>query len=148
MTGETGRRRLAAAVAGALILAQAVTGGCARPAEPGGAVLYERFCASCHGPGGKGDGPVAAELKTRPSDLTTLAARSGGRFDEAAVMTVIDGRREVEAHGPRTMPVWGLAFERDLGDQLHTRYAALLRTRALADYLRSIQEEPEQDNAG
>ena len=34
-----------------------------------GASLYRRHCASCHGPLGHGDGPVAASLTLRPPDL-------------------------------------------------------------------------------
>ncbi|MBM4259473.1 MAG: cytochrome c [Deltaproteobacteria bacterium] len=30
---------------------------------PTGAVLYQQYCASCHGPTGKGNGPVAASLQ-------------------------------------------------------------------------------------
>ncbi len=47
------------------------------PAEPyaaasvmHGARLYAENCALCHGAGGKGDGPAAAALPTRPADLT------------------------------------------------------------------------------
>lgn len=35
-----------------------------------GAVLYSQHCVSCHGPGGKGDGPQATRLPTRPANLT------------------------------------------------------------------------------
>lgn len=35
-----------------------------------GAPLYGRFCASCHGAQGQGDGPAAASLADRPPDLT------------------------------------------------------------------------------
>ena len=31
---------------------------------------YEGLCASCHGPGGKGDGPAAASLNPPPGDWT------------------------------------------------------------------------------
>jgi hypothetical protein len=41
------------------------------------------------------------------TDITRIAARSGGRFDAARVVAVIDGRRDVAAHGPRKMPVSG-----------------------------------------
>jgi mono/diheme cytochrome c family protein len=41
--------------------------------------FYE-YCASCHGPMGRGDGPVAGELKTRPTDLTQLAKNNNGQF--------------------------------------------------------------------
>lgn len=36
-----------------------------------GKALYQRECASCHGPGGKGDGPDAGKLKVRPTDLSS-----------------------------------------------------------------------------
>jgi len=117
--------------------------GCARERgiHPTGKVLYHRYCASCHGMDGKGDGPVAASLRRPPTDLTTLARRAGGSFDEASVVTVIDGRRFVAEHGPREMPVWGVVFEEELKDQSYTRYTGLLRSRVLADYLRSIQQQ-------
>jgi mono/diheme cytochrome c family protein len=35
-----------------------------------GRVVYERACAVCHGAAGAGDGPSAASLATKPSDLT------------------------------------------------------------------------------
>ena len=70
-----------------------------------------------------------------------IAERSGGRFDEAAVMQVIDGRREVAAHGPREMPVWGAVFADELGEERWGFYTAMLHARALTDYLRSIQRD-------
>jgi mono/diheme cytochrome c family protein len=41
---------------------------------------YLNSCAVCHGADGKGDGPLADELRKRPSDLTTLTRRNGGEF--------------------------------------------------------------------
>lgn len=42
-----------------------------RPPEPGEpARLYNLWCAACHGPGGRGDGPLATHLLLRPRDLT------------------------------------------------------------------------------
>lgn len=38
------------------------------------------YCASCHGVDAKGEGPVAKSLNVKPSDLTRIAARSGGKF--------------------------------------------------------------------
>ncbi|MGH7415384.1 MAG: CopD family protein, partial [Candidatus Rokuibacteriota bacterium] len=35
-----------------------------------GAVLYRTHCATCHGPGGRGDGPGGAGLPKPPADLT------------------------------------------------------------------------------
>jgi mono/diheme cytochrome c family protein len=108
--------------------------------EPSGREVYLRHCASCHGDAGKGDGPVAASLRRPPSDLTTIARRSGGRFDEVQVMQVIDGRTLVAEHGSRAMPVWGVVFEQELEGEPYSGYTSLLRSRNLTDYLRSIQQ--------
>jgi len=35
-----------------------------------GAKLYAQYCASCHGPKGHGDGPVASTLNPRPANHT------------------------------------------------------------------------------
>jgi mono/diheme cytochrome c family protein len=36
-----------------------------------GKKIYERQCLACHGPKGKGDGPAAAHLQTRPGNLSS-----------------------------------------------------------------------------
>ena len=110
-------------------------------APPTGQLLYVRHCASCHGLGGVGDGPVAESLMKSPADLTMLAAGNEGRFDEARIMQVIDGRREVVEHGSREMPVWGAVFETELEGERYGTYAAMLHVRALTDYLRSLQAD-------
>lgn len=106
---------------------------------PSGRELFVRHCASCHGLSGTGDGPLASRLVKPPADLTALRQRNGGRFDHAAVMAVIDGRRDVVEHGPREMPVWGAIFEKRLEDEPYGSYTTLLHARALADYVESIQ---------
>ncbi len=40
------------------------------PSLARGAELFQRECASCHGPVGHGDGPAAAQLTPAPADLT------------------------------------------------------------------------------
>jgi len=75
-----------------------------------GAQEYLNSCAVCHGVEGKGDGPLADELRKRPADLTTLTRRNGGEFPYWRVYAVIDGRGLVPAHGERDMPVWGDRF--------------------------------------
>jgi mono/diheme cytochrome c family protein len=35
-----------------------------------GKALFNTNCMSCHGPGGQGDGPVAAALSPKPRDLS------------------------------------------------------------------------------
>ena len=72
-----------------------------------GKELYERYCASCHGVTGLGDGPVSHSLRVEVPDLTRFAQRHGDFFDRDAVERIIDGRHVIGAHGSRTMPVWG-----------------------------------------
>src|SRR5688572_27835420 len=78
---------------------------------------FELHCGSCHGSGGRGDGPIARELRTRPADLTALARRNDGAFPREAVRGFIIGTgRAVPAHGTTEMPIWGplfRAFESD-----------------------------------
>ena len=102
-------------------------------------------CASCHGVDGKGAGFLTRLFRgVDPGDLTQLAAEDGGTFPLDRVFRVIDGREEVEAHGPRQMPVWG---DRYMGrtmsewgpDELNDRRVEN-RIYALAHYLQSIQE--------
>jgi len=130
------RVRLAMAAA-----ALVVTGAACSQSPPmvTGRELYGRHCASCHGEAADGNGPVAASLRRRPSDLRTIARRHGGRFDEAYVMSVVDGRRLVAEHGPREMPVWGAVFEEQSSKSGYAGYASLLHSRALADYVRTLQ---------
>lgn len=91
--------------------------GCAELATTDlGKEEFESKCATCHGLSGKGDGPQAPILLTKPADLTVLAKSNGGVFPTQRVYEIIDGRREVAAHGPRTMPVWGRQFQVDVPD--------------------------------
>ncbi len=108
-----------------------------------GKVEYHLRCASCHGSDGKGDGPVADQLKTPPADLTELAKKNGGVFPLSAVYEKIDGRQEVKAHGPRDMPVWGYLYLPSALNQKQPQSWLFLDTRilALADYLYRIQEK-------
>ena len=99
-----------------------------------GRVLYTTHCASCHGTGGRGDGPVAESLRVRPADLTQLAASNGNTFPRAKAHRIVDGR-DVGAHGNAEMPVWGDAFRRHgLSAEQSTA-----RIDAIVGYLASIQ---------
>jgi mono/diheme cytochrome c family protein len=90
-----------------------------RPAGPAlildsltGRDSFEFYCASCHGSGGKGDGPVAPSLKMPPADLTALARRNGGAFPHQRVVSLVTGAepRLATVHGSSEMPVWGPVF--------------------------------------
>lgn len=102
-----------------------------------GAALFRANCASCHGSGGQGNGPLAAQLRTAPPDLTRFTQRNGGVFPSERVGRIIDGR-DVPSHGDRSMPVWGDTFRRDSPDG--SAAAAEARIEALVRFLRSIQE--------
>lgn len=110
----------------------------ARGQDIDGQILFARYCASCHGPVGEGDGPVANVIESIPN-LRNLAARSNGQFPREAVMRYIDGRDLPDAHGERLMPVWGTTFaESDEGsgsdpDRVHRLIEAI------TDFVASIQ---------
>lgn len=104
-----------------------------------GRELYDRFCASCHGAEGRGDGPVSSSLKIEVPDLTLLARRSGGSYPRDRVVRIIDGRYIIGAHGSRTMPVWGEDFSRaELGDP-NAEQATQVVIDRLADYVAQLQ---------
>jgi mono/diheme cytochrome c family protein len=100
---------------------------------------YLQYCASCHGTGGKGDGPIAGDLSVAPADLTKISARRGGTFPQAMIAEFIDGRRRVRAHGPGNMPVWGHRFDREAPTAPAGDIAIRGRVMLLIEYLRSIQ---------
>jgi mono/diheme cytochrome c family protein len=106
-----------------------------------GVEMYESLCASCHGAGGEGDGPVAPLIKIHVPDLTLIAKRDGGEFPTEDVRRTIDGRFDRPAHGARDMPVWGWQFYRS---ETSNDPAERARVDALIDrlvvYLRSIQK--------
>jgi mono/diheme cytochrome c family protein len=120
-------------------MAQPQPGGRNQPliASVKGSDLFHAYCASCHGDDGKGNGPVAGALNTRPSDLTTIAKRHGGVFPAKRIRDIIAGEDVVMAHGSSEMPVWGPIFHRvewdqDLGN---------VRLQNLVKYLESIQRK-------
>jgi hypothetical protein len=71
---------------------------------------YESHCAVCHGPSGKGDGPLAAILKKKVPSLTTLRKDNKGVFPFQVVYDIIDGTKQVKGHGTPDMPAWGVEF--------------------------------------
>lgn len=105
-----------------------------------GKELYVRFCASCHGVTGTGDGPVAGSFKVEVPDLTLVAKRAKGLYPRDRIEKIIDGRYIVAAHGSRTMPVWGDDFGRlEIGNPDAERSPRLIIQR-LADYVWLLQK--------
>ena len=101
---------------GLLLLASAATSGRADDVALGRQIYLER-CASCHGLSGEGDGPVAHALTTPLANLRRLSERFGNPLPEDQIARFIDGRAEVEAHGPRDMPVWSARFYAETQDK-------------------------------
>lgn len=96
---------------------------------------FRTYCGSCHGRSAKGDGPLAADLKVTPADLTKLSEKNGGTFPFKMVIDTIDHGRSVRGHGTEDMPAWGAAFKSTAqsGDE------AKKMMRELAHYLWSLQ---------
>lgn len=100
--------------------------------------LHHAHCAACHGPEGKGNGPAAVDLKTKPADLTALAKNNGGRFPGEQIRKSISGDDpSVAAHGSREMPVWGPIFHQIEADQDFGN----VRLQNLIKYLETIQQK-------
>src|SRR5450631_1653131 len=75
-----------------------------------GSEMFTAYCAVCHGPNGKGNGPAAPALKKQPANLTQLSKENGGKFPSLKVAEFIEGREIVASHGSRDMPIWGKIF--------------------------------------
>jgi len=119
-----------------------------------GKTEFESGCAACHGADGRGTGPLSAELKTKPADLTVLAKKNNGVFPVNATFETIYGLKVITAHGTRDMPIWGYRYAPGLNEALapsptdrFTRRSyepdAVVRTRILGviDYLNRIQQK-------
>jgi mono/diheme cytochrome c family protein len=108
---------------------------------------FQTYCASCHGRGGDGDGPVAQELVTKPPSLKQIAKRRNGVFNASEVQRLIDGREMPRAHGTPEMPVWGILFNFQAqaggilqNEPVESEKVARIRIERLAKYLETIQE--------
>lgn len=119
-----------------------------------GKQLYMKYCASCHGQSGKGDGPVGTMLNPKASDLTQIAKENGGKFPFYEVMLLINGRSPTaqnqdtslpglpKAHGEAGMPVWGEVFSRDelsKGTDMDLQLATTGKIMMITEYIQSIQ---------
>ena len=133
-----------AAVAGAFfILVSATMDGAAQNSQSqskpafSGSLLFANYCATCHGERATGDGPLAANLRKQPANLTLLARRNGGVFSHEMVARIIDGRKPLAGHGGGDMPAWGDAFGRSAENPESTSS----KINALVTFLETLQQK-------
>src|ERR1700757_3643779 len=81
------------------------------PSATAGQETFLKYCASCHGKTGKGDGPAAFVLKPSPPDLTTLSKRHEYKFPAGYVSAVLTFGKSFASHGAVDMPIWGSRFK-------------------------------------
>lgn len=107
-----------------------------RTSPNSGREMFENYCAVCHGKDGKGAGPAASALKTAPTDLSSLAKSSGGKYPASHVAAVIRGQATTAAHGSQDMPVWGPLFS-----SISQGHEAQVQQRItnLVDYVETMQ---------
>jgi len=112
----------------------------ANVAPTDGKAMYDSYCASCHGTGGRGNGPASASLKIAPTDLTTLTMHNKGIYPDLHVSQTIRGDATYPAHGSKDMPVWGTAF-RSLQFDGDPSADVERRVSVLNNYIASLQEK-------
>jgi cytochrome c oxidase cbb3-type subunit 3 len=83
---------------------------------------FVRFCSKCHGTEGKGDGPQADALTTKPRDFTDCA-RMKTISDETVFNAIKNGGEAVQLS--KDMPAWKDGMD---DDEIHD----------LAAYVRSL----------
>ncbi len=127
-------------IVGSIVLASCGTTQSTDYVSMSGGELYRRFCASCHGLQGAGDGVLSSYFIIEIPNLQELAVRAGGRYPKESVIRIIDGRDVIAGHGTPLMPVWG----EELGggyprNQQGTKTTQLLIER-LADHVCRLQK--------
>lgn len=142
-TAATSRLAIAAALWLAMPLAaissspQVVSNPDVKAAVERGQAMFEQYCSACHGKGGTGDGPAAASMTTKPTNLTVMKKRHGA-FLAAQVESAIRGTSPVVAHGVPGMMVWAAMFR---ADARGNRTLVDTRIRELVAFVETIQEK-------
>lgn len=127
-------------VVAALGLTACVLGG-KEPQTPTAAQDFADFCSTCHGTGGRGDGPSASGLAQKPADLTGLTARNHGQFPTTRVMAQIWGYTGGKG-SDRVMPEFAALLDGEMvpydgGDGIMT--PTPIRLVQLAEYVKTLQ---------
>jgi len=111
-----------------------------------GKLEFQKNCASCHGMGGKGNGPFVEFLKQAPSDLSTLSQKNGGIFPQENVYEWIRDASKIRGHGSQEMPIWGERYSQEIIEQFGPMYSgpgSSVRQRILelVFYIATIQQK-------
>jgi mono/diheme cytochrome c family protein len=116
--------------------------------SPLGKREYDSSCASCHGPLGKGDGPLSGYLTNKASDLTMIMKSNNGVYPFTLMTEIVDGRHELALHGSRDMPVWGNEYNakavehfRDFPGAYDAESFIKARVLALVEYIYTLQSK-------
>lgn len=105
--------------------------------EVGGNV-FDHKCARCHGENGE-DPQYVEGYGGKAPDLRLLSRRYGSPLPREELARFIDGRLDVEAHGPREMPVWGEELYDNLPENEEVEAMRAGTVELLLDYLETIQ---------
>jgi mono/diheme cytochrome c family protein len=97
---------------------------------------FDAYCATCHGRGGAGNGPLVPVLRTMPADLRLLSSKRGFFPRDEVVAFVTGTGRPIVAHGTSDMPIWGAIFRAlDPSDA-----RVKVRIKNVVDYVESLQQ--------
>ena len=99
--------------------------------------LFISYCVMCHGQDGKGEGPLAENLRQPPVDLTTITLRRG-EFSRELIHKIIAGVDEVPGHSNIDMPAWFETFKES--EKITDEKIINQKIDHLVTYLESIQQ--------
>lgn len=125
----------------AAFLAWPPAGAHAAAKKDAGKLAYLRYCSACHGEEAKGDGVVSGFLRPRPTNLTLIAKKNGGKFPFMKVLHAIDGTISIAAHGKKDMPVWGAVLKEEAPSESAGEAAVRGTLTLITSYLQSIQQK-------
>lgn len=75
-----------------------------KPSIASGKVVYEKFCAACHGDSGRGDGPAAAALTPKPTSF------ADSLFNHSVHEMTHSHLFDSVTHGVPPMPAFGMVL--------------------------------------
>ncbi|PRY26140.1 cytochrome c [Aliiruegeria haliotis] len=103
-----------------------------------GEALFFRYCATCHGEKGRGDGPTATVLSVKPPDLGLLREANAGTFPTARILRRIDGRDVLVSHGS-PMPIYGAFLDGQQVVPVETDTGTVMASRPVLEILHWLQ---------